>query len=289
MGDGAHSAQFIPNAENPETLNVYGTILPGDGKRFYDVMKAAYDRGQPYRTLRLNSGGGQVIAGTEIALLTHELGLTTGGGPEDNCASICVLIFAAGAYRMHSAEGAIGVHSAATYTSGPDGPGAETDSALALTAKLTRLYKQFGTPDSITGKMVTTPGDQITWLKTDELESGGFSHLIEVSNTPLPPPTTSAPRPSNPAPTSTSFTMTCRSTASGNYYPVIVTQTGIQVGERFYTVEKSHISTSKSSGRQALVVTGKTHIGTHYTAVFGGARPRVEFANGREKATDLCD
>ena len=127
----------------------------------------------------LNSPGGNVGAGVKLAYAVHLLGLDTAVASGDRCNSMCPLVWAAGARRYHTAGARIGVHSASTYLEASDGSEVmpyEGKSAKATTLEMARLAKLYGMPDSVIAKMVTTPGDQMAWLNSDEV--AGFSELI---------------------------------------------------------------------------------------------------------------
>jgi hypothetical protein len=131
-----------------------------------------------------------------------------------------------------------------------------------------------------------------------ELVSKSVFQILCYQARPAPPPAVSEapqqpaapqPQPQQPTQQPSPYTMTCRSTDSGNSYPVsLIDEYYIQVDKRTYSVTKSRLSTSLNSGRQALVANGMTHINTQFTAVFGGVRPRMEYSNGKRKVTDLC-
>ena len=55
----------------------------------------------------------------------------------------------------------------------------ETADSLAVTALMARQMADYGAPNSIIMKMVTTPGTEITWIKTPELEQGGWALFEE--------------------------------------------------------------------------------------------------------------
>jgi hypothetical protein len=267
-----HSAEITRNQDNFEILNLNGDILDGDAGR----LEMLLTHGQPVKGLRLNSPGGQVSAGIKLADVTRKFGLLTFVGNGDRCASIRVLIFAAGVLRGHLSTGAIGVHSVTTYAQGPDGPGAEGTEAMAISTELARLYRFYGTPDSIIGKMVTTPGDQVTWLKTDELTAGGWSMLMDEPQTTGSIQQQTAPIQSN------DWTMTCLS-QKGSYYPVTLYNNGtIIVRDRQYKVDKS---CNASNG--SYVAKGRTKYGT-YAAVFHDPQPRIVYQDKKTTVVDYC-
>jgi ATP-dependent protease ClpP protease subunit len=277
----SHAANIWIDPKFPEMIDLQGEIVKGDGDKFSSVLNQAFQHGTPIKAVRLNSVGGQVMAGVDIANKIRTLGLNTIVGNGDECASMCVLMFAAGAYRGHFSTGRIGVHSV-TMDAGVDGAeGGETKDAMAVSTMLARLYKEYGTPDSIIGKMVTTPSDQVTWLKTDELVQSGFSTLLDEVKPSQPSEPTGQPSqpfqpPAQPATPGkeAKASMTCWNSRGEPYQVTLFSDYTIQVHETVYTFKEWRWEDKSHTG---LVVTGYTDKGTIFGAVFGGSHPRFGY------------
>jgi hypothetical protein len=181
-------------------------------------------------------------------------------------------MFAAGEQRWHYSTSSIGVHSASSLDGSP-----ESTESMPVTTWTARLLKEYGMPASVIGRMVTTPGDQITYLT--EADLAGFSTRVDAVGTAYAAPDN--PAPSKPSPTG--WAMSCTSSATGNSYAVWMSDAGIEVGKHGYSVGEQHFSKTG-----ALVVSGKTHINTGYAAVFGGPNPRVKYWDGKTQAVDYC-
>ena len=183
LGSGglAGAAEFGPVAHASRALALDGQIDSGDEQLFAKALLQRYGRGEKTEYLRLNSPGGNVYAGARIAEVVHRLGLKVVVGPGEQCSSICMVIFAAGASRVFTPTSSLGVHSALDTSASSEamnGDG-ETADSLAVTALMARQMSDYGAPNSIIMKMVTTPGTEITWIKTPELEQGGWALFEE--------------------------------------------------------------------------------------------------------------
>lgn len=289
----SHAATFTSISD--QTLLMAGEIVEGDNVRLIAAVTAANEAGNSIQSLLLNSPGGNVGAGVKLAYAVHLLGLNTAVASGDRCNSMCPLVWAAGARRYHTASASIGVHSASSYLEASDGNEVmpyEGESAKATTLEMARLAKLYGMPDSVIAKMVTTPGDQMAWLKSDEL--AGFSELVSETQeeaTARPPATTAAivpalPKPSY-APDRSDWTMTCQSATSGKTYEVSLFTNGkIAVGPNTYSYDGNWAK----NGAGSYLAKGKTRYG-HFVAVFHSTNPQpyIAFVNNKgERVKDWC-
>ena len=116
-------------------------------------------------TVVLDSPGGVVLAGRDLAMRIRHLHLTTVVPADAECASACFMLFAAGERRIASTSAKIGVHSASYH-------GEEDRDTLAVSTLMARQCGVFGVPNAILGKMIMEPGGgDVTWLSADELRS----------------------------------------------------------------------------------------------------------------------
>jgi ATP-dependent protease ClpP protease subunit len=274
-----HAADIWIDSKYPDMINFHGEIVSGDSEKFSSLLTQGFNNGTPIKMVRLNSVGGQVLAGVDIANKIRTLGINTIVGNGDECASMCVLMFAAGEHRGHVSTSRIGVHSA-TMTTGLDGlENSETKDAMAVSIMLSRLYKEYGTPDSIIGKMVTTPSDQITWLRTDELIQGGFSTFLDDYKPDQPTSQPTRPvQPVQPAESSRNWVMTCWNSKGEDYQVTLYPDYTLQVHDTVYKVSEWHW---RDRAHVSLVATGFTEKGTQFTAVFAGENPEFTYAVGK--------
>ncbi|MBV9654172.1 MAG: hypothetical protein JOZ42_06375 [Acetobacteraceae bacterium] len=161
----ARALTFEPGrtADGRPTLALQGPIRPGDAERF----RAALARAPDVSLFVLNSPGGAVLDGRDIARTIRARGGSTLVPARAVCASACFLLFAAGREK-HAEPGAmIGVHSASVAGGG------ENTSTLGTTTLMAREAAAYGVPAQITGRMVTTQPGQMAWLNRAELEAMG--------------------------------------------------------------------------------------------------------------------
>jgi hypothetical protein len=265
----AEAATFKPIAKG-KSLVMTGVVMPGDAQRLVDAYNASLSkRGYAPERIFLNSNGGLISAGLAVASKVIESGMHTVVGKTDTCASICVAIFAAGSHRVVFTTSMVGVHSASTYHENEYGE-MEQYEATEATIVLARIYKDWGVPDAVIAKMVTTKPDDIAWLSDADWPG------VEVLDA-------GAVQPNNPQPQDTpeSVSMTC--TGDGGQYVVTWQTDGLYFKDRWHAINDAH----QHSKTGAYVVTGPTRWGT-YGAVFGGPNPRIEFSNGKEVVKDRC-
>jgi hypothetical protein len=275
----AHAADYTMVDRN--IIGISGEIIEGDENTLSLMLARANSSGTPIVGAFLNSPGGKVAAGVNMAKLIRANNIVTAVVGNNTCASICVLLFAAGVKRGHMSTASIGVHSAMDFKDGQDGKGVENGDSMVVTTWLARLYKDYGTPDSIIGKLVTTPGDQVAWISNTELVGSGFSVLIDDYVKPQQP--TVPQQPVQPQ-QQYSWKMTCQS-QKGTYYDVGLYNNGtIQVRNTTYAVTEGHWATAESG---AYVATGKTKYGI-YAAVFYGPNPRMVYRDKKTQVIDYC-
>lgn len=173
-----------------QAISISGEIVANDVALFEAMVAGADARGQPVRSVVLNSPGGLVLGGMRIADTVHtrHLDAIVPGGAR--CASSCFLIFAAGGHRLVGEDAQIGVHSATRSRSQgiDDGDG---------TILMARYAARLGVPAAIIGRMVETESASITWLNANDL------HSMNVET--LRPPAEPAPAPAPPKPAANGF------------------------------------------------------------------------------------
>ena len=141
-----------------------GKVLPGDVAMLAFAAQASCEkRGYCPERIFLNSPGGNVAAGIEIAEFIREWGIHTVVGETDECASICVAIFAAGSHQGGCSRTRGSASTPPPMSMPTPGRPAKRSTRPVLVA---RYMKGLGVPDAVVTKMITTPGDAITWLSS---------------------------------------------------------------------------------------------------------------------------
>lgn len=138
------------------TLLLDGQIVPGT----FLAVKEQLDEFPEVQFFALNSPGGSVVEGLNIARLVEERGITTLVTEGHNCFSSCSFIFLAGSAR-YVRGGQLGVHQ---FT----GSG---DEAIAqeLVAEIYDTLLEFGISSQVMSRMFRTPSDQIYVFTEEEL------------------------------------------------------------------------------------------------------------------------
>ena len=164
----------VPNCTG-DVLKLSGDIGPGDFARFRGSVGAE----RRVRGVDLDSGGGSLDEGFQIAMLAHRLQLTTYVSGE--CDSACAFIFLTSTKRYVSPAARIGVHSVSNVH------GNEDNGTIRDTIRLARLMAKNGISPSAIGKMVTTPPGKMSYLNKDDLAAlkvivrNPFDRIIRTS------------------------------------------------------------------------------------------------------------
>jgi hypothetical protein len=126
-------------------------------------------------TIVFDSPGGDMYGGVQIAAIVARHGLNTGVAHGGECASACVMAWAAGVHKSTATDARIGVHMAR------DG-----DYQIASDATLfyARFVKQTGAPASVVAGLVSTPPQEVYWLSPAELRAWNTT-IIDEADTPL--------------------------------------------------------------------------------------------------------
>lgn len=246
------AAEFNTVAGYPTSIIMTGEIFAGDDAKLANVLQYRAQRGLVTEVLSLHSGGGRLLPASTMAHLIRSLNIATSVPADAECSSACMLIFAGGAYRYVWRGGHLGVHSASL-------DGADN---LQDTTILAREMAAYGAPPAVTGKLVTTPSDDISWLTESDIAGwvtvGNPQEEVQVASA------------------ADTTSMMCRSTKSGKTYPVAYD------GSTIWINGKPH----ESTGWYAQTVTGTTKYGI-VSVQFGGKRMVYSDTKGRE-AIDQC-
>jgi hypothetical protein len=156
-----------------------GEIVPGDAERFAAEIFAANARGYRLDALRLNSPGGSVWEAMAMAVMVRWVeNMATVVQKDSKCESACFGLFAAG-WRKYvdpfSDPTQISVHSLYQLIGQEGMPNLFLKERGDVTIEAVRLLKALGIPNSIIGKIVTTPPDQVSYLMIDDLGKMGVT------------------------------------------------------------------------------------------------------------------
>jgi hypothetical protein len=164
-GAPARALQFDLVALSPTEVIIdgQGPIVEGDTARLQQAL-AAVPQTQRFLALALDSPGGSVAEGEQLASLIHARGLPVVIPSNSKCVSACFLLLAASPRRMAAADALVGVHSASV-------DGQENDTSLAVTTLIARDAGALGIPPAIVGKLVETKAASVEWLTHDDLRS----------------------------------------------------------------------------------------------------------------------
>lgn len=165
----AHGAEFSSTQTQDGKIIIVlnGSIADGDVTKFKSIIQTANTGGKAVYAIRLNSPGGSLVEGVQLAEIIKYAKMATSVPAGSSCASACFVAFAAGIEKFVSYSGSVGVHGAS------DSSGRETTQSSAATVSMARIVKELGVPAGIIGKMVVTPPHQVVWLSPDDLRSMG--------------------------------------------------------------------------------------------------------------------
>lgn len=131
----------------------------GMGENTAFNFKRTLNENPQVRTILLNSGGGLVSAGLEIAQLIANRHLDTWIPESAMCASACSVVYFSGASRL--AEGQLGVHQIAMNI--------ENNLEVQYTASdMIEAFNRYGTHPNVFAAMFRTPPEKMYFFTKDE-------------------------------------------------------------------------------------------------------------------------
>jgi hypothetical protein len=157
--------ELVDVTPNEVMIGGRGPIVRGDAARL-ELALASVPATKRLLGLALDSPGGTVLDGAELARVVHERGLTVVVPTSSKCASACFLMLAAAPHRLVANDALIGVH-------GANDDGQDTEVAMAMTTAMARAAGELGVPPVIIGKMVETSPSRVEWLTPADLRSMG--------------------------------------------------------------------------------------------------------------------
>jgi hypothetical protein len=144
-----------------------GPIVKGDTARLEQAL-AGVPQAKRLLALALDSPGGLVTEGEQLAALIRTRKLPVVIPSNSQCVSACFLLLAASPHRLAASDALVGVHSANENQQ-------ETDISLAVTTLMARDAAKDGIPPAIIGKMVETTPGRVEWLTHADLTSMNVS------------------------------------------------------------------------------------------------------------------
>src|ERR1700733_8615858 len=147
-GHGARAAELKSAVlkDGGIAISVSGELTEGDTDAFKAAVKSANDAGKLISSVRLNSSGGSLLEGVQLAEIVKFGKVATSVGQGAICASACFLIFAAGEAKFANYNAQVGVHGASDLS------GRETEGSGAATVSMARIAKELGVPAAIIGR-----------------------------------------------------------------------------------------------------------------------------------------
>src|SRR6516162_67860 len=142
-----------------------GPIVRGDAARLERAF-ASVSTSKQLLGVALDSPGGTVMDGAELARIIRDKGLAVVVPSNSKCASACFLLLAAAPHRLAANDALIGVH-------GANDDGQDTEVAMAMTTAMARAAAELGVPTTVIGKMVETSPSRIEWLTPADLRAMG--------------------------------------------------------------------------------------------------------------------
>ncbi len=152
------------NNEGKVVVTLEGEIKPGDAKKIQDIINMSRGKNRQVIAVRLNSPGGNLMEGVNIADIVNDNKLATVVMNNTMCASACFIAFAAGHEKWASARSSLGVHGAANKD------GKQDADSMTATIVMAKILNMMHVPPSVIGKMVITPPEEMVWLKLPDMK-----------------------------------------------------------------------------------------------------------------------
>lgn len=159
------------------SLIIYATgdIHEDESRRFLDVVATmpppAYrqlDSGKA--VIVLDSLGGHLQSALTMAHILSTYKAATSVAANGQCASACVVVWAAGVRKSVGDGARIGVHSATLNgVAGHDGGPEDQRIEVEATGVMARFFQRTGAPANVITKTYHTPSSAIYWLTDDEI------------------------------------------------------------------------------------------------------------------------
>ncbi|MBK7510602.1 MAG: hypothetical protein IPI16_22145 [Comamonadaceae bacterium] len=163
----------IPDNWLPRIV-IDGPISPGDDKRFAAVLSEARGKNtdwERYRTLLLNSEGGDVATAMSIGRLVRQAQIVTALHERSVCASACILILSGGVWRYARDETRLGLHR--PYFVDPQQATSQGYQSFQqaydnVIEAHRRYFAEMKIGAGLLEKMIQIPSNQIQWISVAE-------------------------------------------------------------------------------------------------------------------------
>ena len=155
-------------------IDATGEIEMDEASRLFNWINAQRWGHRRAYTIVFDSPGGDMYGGVQMAAIVARVGLNTGVAHGGECASACVMAWAAGVHKSTATDARIGVHMAR------DGDQIASDATLFYA----RFVKQTGAPASVVAGLVSTPPQEVYWLSLAELRAWNTT-IVDEADTPL--------------------------------------------------------------------------------------------------------
>lgn len=149
------------------SLVLQGTLGTGSTERVRRLLEAA----PGIRAVTLQSPGGRLKEGEDIAALVREYGLDT--YVESHCESACTYVFLAGSHRAAAPNARIGFHR-------PSFVGDDKLLEAEMLNRMQAVYRDAGISQRFLNKIAATPADSMWYPTRDELVLNGVINRASV-------------------------------------------------------------------------------------------------------------
>lgn len=139
-------------------------LASADALARFLATEAPLFHGRRVASISFDSTGGNALGAWNVAQMVHARRLNTSVASSGQCASACVLSWAAGATKSIPYNGAVGVHRCAADTP------ADADRCTEGSAALLRAASA---PASVVDALITTEPEELHWLTAAELSAWG--------------------------------------------------------------------------------------------------------------------
>jgi hypothetical protein len=156
-------------------ISATGDIREDESRRFLDLiatlpLSAYHQLDSGKAVIVLDSLGGQLQAALTMAHILSTYKAATSVAANGQCASACVVAWAAGVSKSVGEGARVGVHSATLNgVAGHHGGAEDQRIEVEATGVMARFFQRSGAPANVITKTYHTPSSAIYWLTDDEI------------------------------------------------------------------------------------------------------------------------